>query len=360
VTAPPGHLDLAARWLGGGVVAASDESFGFKENLLVTADAAFEPGHYDHRGEIVDGWETRRRREGDHDWVIVRLGAAGRITAVDVDTSFFTGNFPISCRLEALAADGYPGVAELTAADAPWSELVAGAPLRGDAHNLIDIEDPRRFTHVRLSAYPDGGIARLRVFGTVIADPRRWDGVTVELSGAAAGGQVRWSSDEFYSSAHRLIRPDRPATMGEGWETARRRHGGHDAVVIELAASARLVRAEIDTTHFKYNASAAFELWGASEGAESITSTTLPSTLAWRPLLPRTPLQPDTRHEFDLAADDVAVVRLDAFPDGGLARLRLLGHPTATGRAEAEQRWRAARPERILPAVPARRVEAPS
>jgi allantoicase len=101
------RIDLASRWLGGSVLAASDESFGFKENLLVPDDANFTPGRYDHRGEIVDGWETRRRR-GDpgHDWAIIRLGAPGIITGVDVDTSFFTGNYPPTCRVEACGVEG--------------------------------------------------------------------------------------------------------------------------------------------------------------------------------------------------------------------------------------------------------------
>jgi allantoicase len=129
--------------------------------------------------------------------------------------------------------------------------------------------------------------------------------------------------------------------MGEGWETARRRTGSHDSVVFALAAPGHLHRAEIDTTHFKHNASAAIELWG---------SALLPSddgvALNWRPLLERTPLQPDTRHRFALDTGEVAAVRLDAFPDGGLARVRLLGVPSAAGRAAAERVWFDSLPDR--------------
>ena len=221
-------VDLAARWLGGSVMAASDESFGLKENLLVEAEPDFTPGTFDHRGEVVDGWETRRRRpgtanpSGEHDWAIVRLGAAGVIETVDVDTRFFTGNFPTRTRVQALAAPGYPRTEELVGA--AWTEIVPWTDLKGDSHNLLAVLSPQRWTHVRLSAYPDGGVARLRVHGAVVPDRTLW-GPSVELTSAAEGARVVSCSDAFYTSADRLLRPDRPRTMGEGWETARRRDG---------------------------------------------------------------------------------------------------------------------------------------
>src|SRR5258707_1621892 len=152
--------DLASSWLGASVVSASDESFGEKENLLTPTPAAFDPGHYGNRGEIVDGWETRRRREGGHDWAVIRLGAAGIITSVDVDTSFFTGNYPQSVSVEACGCEGYPSPAELAAPSAGWATIVANAALTGDSHNVFEVTDRRRVTHGRPSAYPPCGSAR--------------------------------------------------------------------------------------------------------------------------------------------------------------------------------------------------------
>ena len=318
-------------------MAASDESFGFKEHLLVPDEAAFTPGHYDHRGEVVDGWETHDRRgeSGGHDWAIIRLGAPGVINAVDVDTSFFTGNYPPYCRIEACGAEGHPSPAELNGPDTEWFELVPRAPLNGDSHNLFPVTDPRRFTHVRLSIEPDGGVARLRAYGHVVPDPRNWHGVSVDLASQEQGGLVVADSDSFYSPARVLNRPDRARTMGEGWETSRRRDDGHDIAVIALAASGRLRQAEIDTTHFKYNASAEVELWASRESPAPD-----PGSADWFPLLPRTVLQPDTRHLFRLDdAGPVSAVRVDAFPDGGMSRIRLTGIPTPAAWAEAAARW---------------------
>ncbi|WP_371784501.1 allantoicase [Streptosporangium subroseum] len=346
------RVDLASRWLGGSVMVASDESFGFKENLLVPTPADFVPGRYDHRGEIVDGWETRRRRgEPGHDWAIIRLGAPGVITEVDVDTSFFTGNYPPTCQIEACGMEGHPGADELTGADAGWIEIVPRSALKGDGHNLFAVSDPRRFTHVRLSIHPDGGVARLRVHGEVVPDPRHWDGVTVDLATQDQGGLVVGSSNGFYTSAELLNRPDRARTMGEGWETSRRRDSGHDVAVIRLAATGRLRQIEIDTSHFKYNASAEVELYGSApdvpgshdfpgspDDAESPSGAGSPR---WSPLLPRTRLQPDTRHLFTLREPSAAVaaVRIDAFPDGGISRIRLVGTVEPSARRDAGLRW---------------------
>ncbi len=328
--------DLASRWLGGSVIAASDESFGEKENLLNPAPAAFEPGHYGPRGEIVDGWETRRRRDPGYDWALIRLGAPGIITEVDVDTSFFTGNFPESVSLEACGCEGYPSPGEL--AGAGWEPIVPRSELTGDSHNRFQVTDPRRFTHLRLAAYPDGGIARLRVLGQPVPDPRGLEDLSIDLASQQYGAAVMATSDDFYTSAAHLIRPDQARTMGEGWETRRRRDDGHDHVIIRLAFPGVIRRIVVDTAHFKYNASAEIALHGSAE--DHATPGPPETSPSWTPLLARTRLQPDTRHEFPSQHDHpVAAVRLDAYPDGGLSRVRLIGHLTPQARRAAGHRW---------------------
>jgi allantoicase len=359
--------DLASRWLGGSVLAASDESFGDKENLLTPGPAAFEPGHYGNRGEIVDGWETRRRRDAGHvrdaghDWALIRLGAPGMVTSVDVDTSFFTGNYPPQCRVEACGREGYPSPAELAGPGTDWAEIVPRSALRGDAHNTFAVSDPRRFTHVRLSVFPDGGVARLRVHGEVVPDPRGLERLTIDLASQEYGGAVVASSDDFYTAASTLNRPDRARTMGEGWETQRRRDSGHDFVIVQLAFAGEVRQLIVDTAHFKYNASGEIAVYGRDEepsttaAVTGASSTAVPSAEAspsvpsaeaspaagaWVPLLRRTRLQPDTRHVFAVDhAGAVASIRLDAFPDGGLSRVRVTGSIDPAARRRAGYRW---------------------
>jgi allantoicase len=330
------HLtDLASRLLGGSVIASSDESFGEKENLLLPGSADFTPGTYGHKGEIVDGWETRRRRGPGHDWVLIRLGTAGVIHSVDVDTSFFTGNYPPECRVEACGMEGYPSSEELAAPGVSWEEIVPRAALKGDSHNQFKVTSTTRFTHLRLSIYPDGGVARLRVHGRAVPDPRRFDGLTLDLAARELGGVVEASSDTFYSSAEVLNLPGLARHMGDGWETRRRREPGNDWAIIRLAARGRLRQVEVDTSYYKYNASNHCALYGAN--AEMAPPLDSPG---WFPLLPKTRLQPDTRHYFDLAGTEaVTHIRLDVFPDGGISRLRVLGSVDPAARRALGLSW---------------------
>ena len=332
--------DLAVRTLGGSVVYANDELYAERENLITAGPAVFSPATFGLKGQVYDGWETRRRREPGHDHAIVRLGAPGIIHGVVVDTSFFTGNYPPEVSVEATGVEGYPSPAELAAAG--WTTIVPRSPAKGDARNLFEVTDRHRYTHVRLSIYPDGGVARLRVHGEVVPDPRFLAG-TLDLAAAQNGGMITGCSDMFYSSAANLIAPGRARTMGEGWENARRRDDGNDWVSVRLAVPGRVRYAELDTSCFVGNAPGWARLSGTGSGAWPGSGMGGGSGLGpgeWFDLLPRTRLQPDTRHRFRIASGSpVAVARLDVYPDGGMARLRLWGEAALAARQAAAARW---------------------
>ena len=327
--------DLAVRTLGGSVVYANDELYAERENLITAAPAVFAPATFGLKGQVYDGWETRRRREPGHDHAIVRLGAAGIIHGVVVDTSFFTGNYPPEVSVEATGAEGFPSPADLAGAD--WATLVPRSPAKGGARNTFEVSDPHRYTHVRLSIYPDGGVARLRVHGEVVPDPRFLAG-TLDLAAAENGGTITGCSDMFYSSAAHLIAPGRARTMGEGWENARRRDDGNDWVSVRLALPGRIRCAELDTSLFVGNAPGWARLSGSGAGPGAGGGVS--SGEEWFDLLPRTRLQPDTRHRFRLAGSPaVAAARLDVYPDGGMARLRLWGEADPAAHEAAAARW---------------------
>jgi allantoicase len=322
--------DLASRGLGGGVVAANDELFAERENLIKPEAPAYSTYTFGHKGQVYDGWETRRRREPGHDWAIARLGAAGVVRGVVVDTAFFKGNYPPEVSVEGTGVEGYPSPAELQAAE--WVTLVPRSPVKGDAQNLFPVEASQRVTHARLSIYPDGGVARLRVHGEVVPDPRFLATGAIDLAALVNGGVVTGCSNMFYSSPTNLISPGEARVMGEGWETARRRDDGNDWVEFRLAGPGLVRLAEIDTRYFVGNAPG----WASLRGRDARAA----DPGAWTELLGRTRLQPDTRHLFRLpAAAEVTDVRLDVFPDGGLARVRLYGDLSAQGLAELGLRW---------------------
>jgi allantoicase len=325
MTGPTTGLDLASRAVGGVVLAANDEFFAAKENLIAPTVPGFRPATFGPHGQEYDGWETRRRRTPGHDWAIVQLGAPGVVTSVVVDTAHFTGNHPPRCALDATAADGYPDPDALTG----WTTLVPESPLGPDAAHTFPVTDAHRWTHVRLRIIPDGGVARLHVHGDPIPDPRELAAAPVNLLSAPLGARVTACSDDFYSRPANLLLPDPAATMGEGWETRRRRTTGNDWVDLALAFPGTPRLAELDTRHFLGNAPA------------TATLTTDPAAApAGRQLLPETRLLPNTRHRFVLPpGPPCARVRLDIFPDGGLARLRLYGAPTAAALDALTRRW---------------------
>ncbi|MFT3716996.1 MAG: allantoicase [Gordonia sp. (in: high G+C Gram-positive bacteria)] len=312
--------DLAARLIGGSVIWANDELFAQRQNLIKPGDAEYSPHTFGHTGQMYDGWETRRRRDDGHDAAIVRLGAPGIIHGAVVDTSWFRGNYPTSISLEGANVPGYPTVEEVLAAD--WTELVSQSTAYGDTKNDYSVSDRHTYTHVRLSIYPDGGVARLRVHGVARPDPDLLDLGPVDLAALENGAAVSGCSNRFYSSPDNLLLPGRGRTMGEGWETARRRTGGNDWVAVRLAAHGVVHMAELDTTHFLGNAPGEASLSGRDGNGP------------WFELMPRTRLQPDTRHRFPIDVDTpVTEVRMDVYPDGGMLRMRLWGELTEQGRA---------------------------
>jgi allantoicase len=339
--------DLASRALRGSVVAASDELFAERENLIKPGAAVFSPETFSHKGQVYDGWETRRRRGPDggvpgadeHDWVIVRLGAPGVVHAVVVDTAYFTGNFPQSCSVEACYLPGYPDQAALDRA--LWAEIVPPSPLKGDTPHVFEVPAVKRFSHVRLRIFPDGGVARLRVHGEVVPDPEMLEGMTFDLAALENGGDVRACSDRFYSAPRNAISPGLSRVMGEGWETRRRRSPGNEWLVVEFAAAALVSLVEIDTSMYVGNSPGAAEVHGRLGGyPETGDSPEAEAEAQWAPLLPRTALLPDTPHRFRVRPSAPCdLVRLSVFPDGGVARLRLYGSLTADGLAAARRRW---------------------
>ncbi|GAA3755462.1 allantoicase [Spinactinospora alkalitolerans] len=325
--------DLAVRSLGGAVVYANDESFAERENLIKPTAPLFDESDFGHKGKVYDGWETRRRRTPGHDWAVVRLGAPGVVHGVVVDTAWFKGNYPPEVSVEAAGFEGHPTVEQLN--EAEWTTIVPRSPVSGHAANPFAVTDPHRYTHVRLTMYPDGGIARFRVHGEAVVDPRLLVTGGLDLAALENGGRVVGCSNEFYSSPANLISPGRARIMGEGWENARRRDGGNDWVEFALAGCGEVRMLELDTSYFLFNAPGAARVTGCDETASDPADEG-----AWFTLLERTDLLPDTRHRFVVQTPRPATrLRLDVYPDGGLARFRAVGTPSADGRCALWLRW---------------------
>jgi allantoicase len=317
-------IDLASERFGAVVITANDDFFAPKENLIKPSAPQWIEGKYTDRGKWMDGWETRRRRDpstgsapgaGTHDWCVVKLGARGIVRAVDVETTHFKGNYPEACSIE--AGDGEH-----------WLEILPASRLKGDTHNLFDIDIALEATYLRLRIYPDGGVARLRAYGRVAPDwTRLKQRPELDLAAAEHGGFVVSCSDMFFGSRNNLIMPGDATHMGDGWETKRRRGPGHDWSIIRLAAPGTIHRVEVDTRHFKGNAPGACDLEAACVSPEADEQI---DAVAWQPLVDRVPLTPHAVHVLEREVRAVGAmtrVRFNIYPDGGVGRLRLFGVP---------------------------------
>ena len=315
-------VDLAQPRLGSEAVFATDEFFAPRDRMLRPGPARFYPGLYDDNGKWMDGWESRRRRGPGHDWCIVRLGNRGRVRALDIDTSFFTGNFPPEAMVEVCDA---PVLSDPSGDGAAWVEVLPRTRLNGDSHNVFECRDIGPATHLRLHIYPDGGIARLRVYGDVEIDWTTVSDMDVDLAATVNGGRAIAWSDAHYGQPANLLAPGESANMGDGWETARRRVPGNDWAIFSLGHPGVLCRTLIGTAHFKGNFPDRCSLGGALLGPGVDLSEGGAPDL-WQNLLPETKLHPDSEHGFRLGqVGPVDHVRLDIYPDGGISRLRLFG-----------------------------------
>ncbi len=317
------HANLASADFGATVVSCSDEWFAAANRMLQASEPVFVVGKFDDHGKWMDGWETRRKRHAGHDHAVVRLGLPGVIKGVDIDTSHFTGNFPPAASLQACYCSTEPDQSTV------WTELVPATSLAGNSHHFIELDDGRAWTHCRLNIYPDGGVARLRIYGQTVCDWKALDANALhEVSALAAGGRIVGYNDAHFGVPFRLIMPGRGVNMGDGWETRRRRDPGHDWCIVELGHAAIVEKIEVDTAHFKGNYPDRISLQAAhvSGGTDQSVIT---QAMFWPVLLGEQKTEADKQHfyttEHIQPLGPVTHVKLNMIPDGGISRLRIWG-----------------------------------
>ncbi|MDN3676772.1 allantoicase [Flavobacterium paronense] len=316
--------DLAAERLGGKVLYATDDFFAEKENLILPTRGIFITDKYTDRGKWMDGWESRRKRTPGHDWAIIQLATSGKITGFDIDTNFFLGNHPPHASIEAINLTNADEITDWE--HLAWKEILPKSHLDAGSQNFYECQSNEIYTHLRLHIYPDGGVARFRVYGEVF---KNWDVVstseTIDLAAAINGGQAIACNDMFFSAMSNLIMPNRGANMGDGWETKRNRTpNNRDWVILKLAHKGTVDKIIVDTCHFKGNYPDSCSI----EFCVSDNDTAVINNGNWQTLLPQQKLSADNEHEYVKEINThnaITHVRLNIFPDGGISRLRLFG-----------------------------------
>ncbi|MFM2135247.1 MAG: allantoicase [Bacteroidota bacterium] len=325
-----GLINLAAERLGAEAVACSDDFFAEMGNLVKPGRGIFIADKYTDRGKWMDGWESRRKRVPGHDWCILKLGAPGIIRGFDIDTNHFLGNHPPFASIEACFLEGNPTADRVQSEEIRWQEILPKSALNPGSQHFFKCDSEQLFTHVKLHIYPDGGVARLKVYGEVKKD---WSNVTkedtIDLAAATNGAKSILCNDMFFSHMDNLLMPGRGINMGDGWETKRNRTpGNRDWVIVRLAHPGTLKQILIDTCHFKGNYPDSCSLEGCSVSSDN-ESYILDGKVDWMEILPKQKLQADHEHLFVkelLPHGKMTHVRLSIYPDGGVSRMRLFGN----------------------------------
>ena len=316
------HLNLADLRLGAKPVICSDEFFGPLERMLNPEPAVFIPGKYDDHGKWMDGWETRRKRSVGEDWAIIQLARPGKIVGFDVDTSHFTGNYAPAVSIKGCFAN------DPNDSDTEWFEILTPKNLSPNQHHYFEIPVTTKMNHLKVTIFPDGGIARLKVYGDAEID---WTAVNpneeIDFAAAENGARIVAVNNQHFGLASNMLMPGRGQNMGDGWETRRRREPGNDWCVIQLARPAVIDRIEVDTCHFKGNYPDRFSLQ-ANMVQIGTDSSLITQCMFWPTLVEEQKLEMHKQHYYAqeiLPLGKVSHVRLNIFPDGGVSRLRLWG-----------------------------------
>ncbi len=313
-------VNLASAKLGATARGCSDDFFASMGRMLDDQPAVFIADKYDDNGKWMDGWESRRKRGSGHDWCVVKLARLGVIHGIEIDTAHFTGNHAPAASIDACTTEHEPNEAT------DWQEIVRQSELDGDSQHQYPVADSTAYTHVRINIYPDGGIARLRVY----AQPKvNWgnlpQGELIDLAATLNGGRALACNNQHFGDMSNLLAPGRGINMGDGWETRRRREPGNDWVVIALARAGIVKRIEVDTAFFKGNYPDRCSVQGVH--IEQMNLSTIENdSQAWRTLLPQVKLAADAKHEFVnqiIDSERVTHIRLNIYPDGGVSRLHV-------------------------------------
>lgn len=315
------HLNLASAKLGAQAVQCSDDSFASMDRLLQDHPAVWKEDVYDDFGKWMDGWESKRRRSGGFDWCVIKLAVPGQIDRFTVDTSYFTGNYPPGAQVWGAIGDEQPG-----ATSDRWVPLSDILSLQGDSQQDAQCLDKTGvYQWIRFDMYPDGGVARLRVYGKAVVERSGDD--SIELSALVNGGRITAYSDAHYGNVEAVLTAGRGADMGDGWETKRRREPGNEWLIIELGVPGKIDEIEIDTAHFKGNFPGGFTIQAADMpalGDQAIVT----QAMFWDEIVPFNALTADSIHRFDVAATGrVTHIKVNSIPDGGMSRIRAFGRP---------------------------------
>ncbi|EJS43243.1 dal2p [Saccharomyces arboricola H-6] len=328
ITSKYKSVDVIGSKLGGQVVSFSDEWFAAAENLIQPTVPIRDPTKFVHSGAWYDGWETRRHNEAEYDWVIIKMGvAAAQIIGGEIDTAFFNGNHAPFVSVEALYDEGEEG--NIVESDPRWVEVIEKFEC-GPSQKHFFIRNSglteQSYTHIKLKMYPDGGIARFRLYGRVAPPKLKTEDHVIDLAYVCNGAVALEYSDQHFGSADNLLLPGRGHDMSDGWETKRSRQPGHtDWAIIQLGRESSFIeKIIVDTAHYRGNFPQFITVQGCLKVPESSRNI---DESSWVELVGKSKTGPDKEHLYEIRKDaKISHVKLTIIPDGGVKRIRVWGY----------------------------------
>ena len=315
-------INLADPRLGSKVIFKTDDFFASANRIINPNPPIFKDGVFDRHGKWMDGWETRRRRKKGFDYLIIKLGKPGRIFSVDIDTTHFSGNQPMYASLEACQNN------KKLNSNSKWSKILNYKKLRPNKNHKFSIKNKSIFTHVKLNIYPDGGVARLRLYGEIETKNINYGSKTVNLTSMLNGASIVGCNNEHFGRAENVLSPGKGKNMGDGWETRRSRGKNFDWLIIKMGRTGKINKIEIDTHHFKGNYPDRCSVQGIFIPKKLSNNSIVKKSNKWKTLVNKAKLHPHKKHNFKIKTpktNKVNYIRINIYPDGGISRIRTFG-----------------------------------
>ncbi len=317
-----GLIDLAHPRLGSKIVFKTDEFFAPAKRIINPAPPVFKEGIFDKHGKWMDGWETRRKRIKGHDYLILKFGKPGKISKVDIDTSYFSGNHPTKISLEACL-----NKSKMPKKNCKWIKILNKKTTKANKHHFFKIKNKSIFSHIKLNIYPDGGVARLRVYGSLVIK-KNFGKKIVNLTSVLNGASIIACNNEHFGRAENILAPGIGKNMGDGWETRRSRGKNSDWLILKCAAVGKINNIQIDTHHFKGNFPDMCSLQGTYLNKKLSSEAIVNKSKKWKLLLNKVKLYANKKHNFEnklMRKNKINYIRINIYPDGGISRIRILG-----------------------------------
>ena len=317
-----GLIDLAQPRLGSKVIFKTDDFFASANRIIDPSSPVFKEGLFNKNGKWMDGWESRRKRTPGHDYLIIKLGKPGSISKVNVDTSHFNGNQPSMISIDACNSKSN------NIKSFKWKNLVSKKKTKANSHHIFKTSSKSVFTHIKLNIFPDGGVARLRLYGSISKENNNFGKKTINLASLLDGASVVACNNEHFGKAENILAPGKAKNMGDGWETRRRRDKGFDWLILNSIDGEMIDKIEISTHHFKGNFPSHCSLQAAYIPTKKSSSSIVNSSNNWKTLMNKTTLKANKTHTFKntlMKKNKINFIKINIFPDGGISRFRIFG-----------------------------------